>query len=464
MIRLNLNRPQMMLIAAIGLLAAVAFYRFVLTPPPSPPATSGAPYTANADLTDAQAIRSMTGSADTASTIVNLQNRIKQFPNLPTLYSQLGWSFLQRARENADPTNYVQAQQAFDTALRQDPEQLDAILGQGSLALSRHQFSKAIEWGDKAKGINPFRAQTYGIIGDGLVELGRYDDATNMMQKMVDTRPDLNSYSRVSYIRELNGDMKGAIEAMQRAVQSGNPRNEGTLWSLYQLGNLYFNTGDLAQAELMYSSALRTKPNYIYARAGLAKVQAVQGEIQKAIDAYRQINDELPLPEFVIALGDLYQINGNTAQAKAQFDLVRVIQQLNTSASMDVDMELALFEADHLPDPTSQASAQAISTENSALVTSARAAYARRSSIYAADVLAWALYKTGQFDEAAKYSTESLKLGTRDAMLHFHAGMIALARNDKAAAKKHLQTTLEINPHFSVRYEAKAKAQLDALS
>jgi len=449
-----------MLIAACSLFAVVAVYRLVLTAPPTPQIASSVPNAASADLTDAQAIRSLTGSADTASAIMNLQQRIKQNPNAPSLYSQLGWAFLQRARENADPTNYVQAQQAFDAALQKDSQELDAILGQGSLALSRHHFDKAIEWGEKAKVINPFRAQIYGVIGDGLVEMGRYEDATNMMQKMVDTRPDLNSYSRVSYIRELNGDMKGAIEAMKIAVQSGNPLHEGTLWSMYQLGNLYFNSGNLTEAEKAYSNALQIKPGYIYARAGRAKVWAAQGHMQQAIEEYRQINETLPLPEFVIALGDLYQINGNTAEAKSQFDLVRVIQKLNADAAMDVDMELALFEADHLPDPTQLASA---STEANAIVTRARAAYERRPSIYAADVLAWALYKTGQFEEAAKYSAESLKLGTRDAMLHFHAGMIALGLNDEATAKKHLQTALEINPHFSVRYAEKTKEALAGL-
>lgn len=461
MLRLNLNRPQVLLVASLGVLAAVALYRFVLTSPPTPQVTTTVPNAASADLTDAQSIRSLTGSVDTAGAISNLQERIKQNPDVPALYSQLGWSFLQRARENADPTNYVQAQQAFDAALKQDPQELDALLGQGSLALSRHQFAEAIAWGEKARAINPYRAQIYGIIGDGEVELGRYDAATATMQKMVDTRPDLNSYSRVSYIRELNGDTKGAIEAMERAVQSGNPRHEGTLWSIYQLGNLYFNSGDLAKAEEAYAGALNVKPDYIYARAGMAKVWAAQGQTQKAIDAYRKINEELPLPEFVIALGDLYAINGNEAEAKTQFDLVRVIQKLNADAAMNVDMELALFEADHLPNPTAQAASNA---DAQAVVTRARAAYEHRASIYAADVLAWALYKAGQFDEAAKYSSEALRLGTRDATLHFHAGMIALARNDKAAAKQQLQAAISINPHFSVRYQADAKAALASLS
>ena len=454
-----LNRPQVMLMASALILASVAAYRFVgaqpalVTTNPVPAVSANA-----ADLTDAQAMRSLFGTADTASTIVALQNQIKQNPKATTLYAQLGWAFLQRARETADPANYAQAEQALNEALKQDAQSVDALLGQGSLALSRHQFAKAIAFGEQAKTLNPWRAQAYGVIGDGQLELGQYANAINTVQKMVDTRPDLSSYSRVSYVRELHGDVSGAITAMKQAVQAGNPQHESTLWSVYQLGNLYFNSGDLKQAEQTYSYALQVKPDYIFARAGMAKLWAARGEFSKAIDEYKHINESLPLPEFVIALGDLYELTGQKDAAKAQFDLVRVIQQLNASASMDVDMEMSLFEADH----TFPSSVR--TGEGGGIVKRARAAYERRSSVYAADVLAWALYKNGEIAEAMKYSKEALKLNTQDALLHYHAGAIALAAGDKATAKQQLQTALQINSHFSVRYVPEAKAALDKLN
>ena len=459
-----LNRPQIMLIASALILASVATYRFVLMQPAPMPTTIAPPIGANADLTDAQVMRTALGTADTASTIVALQGQIKSNPQAKRLYAQLGWAFLQRARENADPTNYAQARQAFDEALKRDAQDVDALLGQGSLSLSLHQFAKAIEWGEQAKAINPWKAQVYGVIGDGQTELGQYENAINTMQKMVDTRPDLSSYSRVSYVRELHGDVDGAITAMKQAVQAGNPQYEGTLWTVYQLGNLYFNKGDLAQAEEAYQFALQVKPDYVFARAGMAKVWAAQGQTDKAIGEYKRINELLPLPEFVIALGDLYELAGKHDEAKAQFDLVRAIQQLNASAEMDVDMEMSLFEADHAPTQLSQPSQPSPVGTGEGFVKRARAAYARRASIHAADALAWALYKNGEFAEAAKYSKEALALNTQDALLHFHAGMIAQAMSDAPAAKQQLQMALKINPYFSVRYAPQAKAALDKLN
>ena len=150
---------------------------------------------------------------------------------------------------------------------------------------------------------------------------------------------------------------------------------EASLWTQVQLGHLYFNRGDLRDAEQTYRAALSVRPDYVYALAGVARVRAAEGHYEEAIGAYQEIVKRLPLPEFVIALGDLYEATGRPAEAKRQYDLVQAMQQLNASAGVDVDMELALFDADHGIDPAGT-------------VKRARAAYERRSSIYAADALA----------------------------------------------------------------------------
>ena len=455
------SRPGLMLIASLMILATVGVIRFLSPAVDTTPFVASAPaIRANANVSDAQGLQAQLGASDTQGTINTLQSRIRQSPDAAKLYAQLGWAYVQRLRETADASLYVQAEQSFNEALKRDGKDVDAMLGQGSLALSRHEFAQAITWGEKAKTINPFRAQIYGVIGDAEIELGRYTDAIQTIQKMINTRPDLSSYSRVSYVRELHGDVDGAIEAMRKAVESGNPQHESTLWSQYQLGNLYFNKGDLAQAEQQYQAALQVKPDYLYARAGLAKINAARGVIDRkpallksAISELEKINELLPLPEFVIALGDLYEADQDIQKAQTQFDLVRAIQKLNADAAMNVDMEMALFEAERLPMPDASRS---MPTEATSVVERARAAYTHRPSIYAADALAWALYKQGNFTEAQRYSTEALKLNTRDAMLHYHAGQIARAAGDTVATKQHLQTALSINPYFSIRYATQA--------
>lgn len=366
------------------------------------------------------------------------QNKLAQVPNNPYFLAQLGLAHLQQARETADAASYLQAEAAFIESLKHDPQQIDALVGQGVLALARHDFTQALEWAEQARAANPFRADVLGIIVDAQVELGRYEEAVASAQQMVDMKPGLASYSRISYIRELHGDIPGAIQAMQEAAEAGLPGEEGTLWAMYQLGTLYFNAGQLEQAEAIYRQALQFQPDYPYALAGIGRIQAAEGSYNAAIAILEPLAIRLPLPQFVIQLGDVYQRTGQHEKAQQQYDLVRVIQQLNAGSGMNVDLELALFEADY--------------GSPAAALTQAQAAYNARPSIHAADVLAWALYQNGRYEEAHTYSQEALRLGTRDALLHFHAGLIAHQLGQTAEAQHHLTQALTINPAFSLHY------------
>jgi len=160
-------------------------------------------------------------------------------------------------------------------ALAHDPGDAQASTSMGLLALARHQFVGALQWGDRARQLDPAGARPLGIIGDAQIELGRYPEAVRTFQAMVDRRPDLSSYARVSYARELFGDVDGAIAAMQQAVEAGGAVPENGAYTRVLLANLYFNGGRLAEAEAAYRRALFDQLRYPYALAGLARVEAM---------------------------------------------------------------------------------------------------------------------------------------------------------------------------------------------
>jgi tetratricopeptide (TPR) repeat protein len=389
-------------------------------------------------------------SSSTDNRVETLQARLKQNPDDERAYVLLGAAYLQKVRETGDPTYYGKTEEALTRALDLQPDDFAAMIQMGALSLARHQFREALAWGEKARVISPGTVLTYGVIGDAQVELGQYDAALETFQTMVDLRPDLSSYSRASYIRELHGDVEGAIDAMQRAVQAGGPNAENTNWTRVQLGNLYFNSGKLAEAEAQYNQALALYPGYIHAIAGLARVHAARGEYDEALKLYIDATNRIPLPEYVIALGDVYEAAGRNQEAQQQFDLVRVMERLYAANGVDTDLEMALFNADHDQNLN----------ETLAL---ARKAYATRPSIHGADALAWALYKTGNYTEAQKYSEKALQLGTKDALKLFHAGMIALKLGDKVKASDYLDQALTINPYFSILYADQARKTLETL-
>jgi tetratricopeptide (TPR) repeat protein len=432
--RLTLSRrPEILFMAALLALVVVAFWR-----------------AADTQLAPATVESLRPATLSDPSSIARFQERLRQSPDDAEAAAGLGHALLQRARETGDPSLYGQAEQAFATALRSQPQQLDALVGQGSLALARHQFDAALAWGEQAREIAPQRAAVYGVLTDAYVELGRYDEAVVAAQQMIDIRPDIASYSRVAYLRELHGDLPGAIDVMALAVDAGAPGDEQTAWAQVQLGNLHLATGDLAAAEQTYGEALFLRPDYPYATVGLARVEAARGELEAAVAGYAEALELLPLPEFAIALADLYEALGRTDEAEQQRGLVRAMQQLNAGAGMDVDMELALFDADHGANPA-------------AAVAAARAAYARRPSIHAADALAWALFKADNSAEAARLSAEAMRLDSRDPAMRLRAGLIAAATGDSVAARAHLELAVSGAAALSPAQRADAEQALAAL-
>lgn len=389
--------------------------------------------------------------------IETLQAKLQRQPDNPLLLADLGLAYLQRVRETGDSTYYTLAAQALDEALRQEPEQLNALIGQGTLALARHDFTAALEWGQQAAALNPYGAEPLAIMVDAYVELGRYDEAVATLQILVNTKPGIAAYSRVSYLRELHGDIDGAIAAMRQAAETGSPGQEATAWAQTQLANLYLGQGKLADAEKIYTETLYYNPDYPFAQAGLGRLAAANGDYTQAIALLLPLTERYPLPEFIIALGDYYTLNGQPEQAARQYELVYLMQALNEGAGMDMELEIALFEADH------SGESQRTPAE---VVTLAQAAYERRPSVEAADVLAWALYKNGEYETAWDYSQEALRLGTRSARYHYHTAVIADALGNTAAAQTHLTAALEIDPHlsFSPLYAPQAHALSNSLN
>ena len=386
---------------------------------------------------------------DLDTRIATLQERLARAPTSADA-TALGLAYLQKTRETGDPSYYPKAEALFDQALEAQPTDVEAMIGQAGLALARHDFAAALEWGETAQALAPRKASVYGVIGDARIELGRYDTAIATFQTMVDLRPDMASFARVSYARELTGDLPGAIEAMERAAQAGSGNAENMAWTRVQLGNLQVASGDLDAAERHYQTALEVVPGYVYGHAGIGRVAIARGDLEAAIVAYTAASEAMPLPEFVIMLGDLYTATGQPERAADQYALVDAMRALFAGNGVNIDLEMALFAADHGREPQ----------QTLAL---AGARYSAAPSIGAADVLAWVRYQNGDYAGAADASREALRLGTRDPLMHFHAGLIEAAVGNPSAANAHLRTALEINPHFSVRYAPVALAALETL-
>jgi tetratricopeptide (TPR) repeat protein len=389
-------------------------------------------------------------SASLDQTIADLQAHLAAAPDDAHAYAELGLAYSAEAAHSGDPTYYPKAEDALQRSLAIQPDaNADALTGMGVVANAKHDFADGVRWGRQALLIEPDAAHILGVIGDGQLELGRYPQAFATFARMVRMRPDIASYARVSYARELQGNTRGALAAMRRALRAaGSP--DDAAWVSYQLGGLYLREGRIGRAAHVFRQSEALSPTYVPPHAGLARVAWERGDLDAAIRGYRWVVARLPLPEHVIALGDLYTMAGRTQQAGDAYALAGTEATLFRANGVNVDVELALFEADH-GDPA-------------AALVDAKAGWAARHSLNAGDALAWASYRSGRYRAAARYERWALHLGTRDALYHYHAAMIELGLGERDAARRNLTTALAIDPHFSILYASSAQRTLDRLT
>jgi tetratricopeptide (TPR) repeat protein len=390
-------------------------------------------------------------SENTTSTDARIQKAqasIEKMPNVAGNYNNLAIAYIKSARETGDFSLNSKAETALNRSLEIEPNNLNALKLKASLHLTFHRFQDALELGTELQKTNPNDPFIYGVLTDANVELGNYEKAVEAAQTMVDLRPNMESYARVSHLRSLHGDSKGAIEAMSFAARITDPLDkEAQSWCLVHLGNEYLNAGKYVEAEKQYDSALEIFPNYHYGLEGKGRARAAQNDYENAIKFYTQAQDRVPTTETVIALGDLYAKTGNAEKSKAQYDLVEFIEQKFGNTDM---RRLALLWAD-----------QDVKLDEALVI--AEKEHAARKDIFTADIYAWCLYKKGNFQEAKNIIQEAMRLKTKDARIFYHAGMIEKNLGNKKEAAQFLQKALKTNPSFDLLQAENAKSALQEL-
>ena len=375
---------------------------------------------------------------------------VRAQPRNAQAYDDLALAELQQVREDGDPRWYTKADGLLHRALQLNPQDFTALGGLGSLAASRHQFSLARRLGRRALSIDPSSTYALGVVVDADVELGDYGGAGRALRRMLNVRPDLSSYSRLSYYLELHGNIKGARRALEQAIASGAPARENVAWAYLYLGNLDFNHDHYAAAQREYRLAAQAEPGFVHAVAAEAKLAAARGHLGRAERLYVSATARLPLPAYVIALGDVQAAEGKHSAAEHTYGLVRAEEALYVANGVNVDVELALFEADH-GDPKGG-------------LAHARAAASVQHSVVVEDALGWTLFNAGHPRAGLRAADRALRLGTLDASFLFHRGAIEASLGMRAAARSDLAEALRVNPHFSVLYEPKARHLLAEVS
>src|SRR6204780_406765 len=366
--------------------------------------------------------------------------------------------FIQEARVTGNYVYYDKAAMKYvNNVLKIDSNNFDALTFKALIYLSQHHFADGLAIAEKAKQINPYNAFIYGMLVDGNVEMGNYDSAVANSDRMVSIRPDLKSYSRISYLREIYGDYPGAIEAMKMAVDAGAPGDEATEWTRVQLGHLYENTGDLKSAEMHYTIALNERAGYAYALAGLARIALGSKDYVKAISYYEQANVSVTDYSFKEELVEAYKLSGHKEKGDALAnDVIKGMSKDAQSGQNDENIG-------HYADRELAYAYLKINNYDKALEHALLEYNRRPDNIDVNETVAWVYYCKGEYSKALPYLKVALKTNSKNPTLLCHAGLIYEKVGERALAKNQLQSALQSNPNIAEELKRESANVLQTL-
>lgn len=363
-----------------------------------------------------------TSRAQLAEAVSSMTSRLQAHPDDGAAVVRLADALLRLQRVNNDPRAVDEAETRLQAFLAAHPEHYEGQRMLAAVLLAQHRFGAAIKQANKVQAIDPRDAWNYGAQGDGYLELGDYPRAFAAFDTMGRLQPGPPAYARVAYALELQGDLDGALEYMQRAADGTSPNDsEAQAWHYAQVGELWLLKGRLGDAKREFERAAATFPRHPYAHAGLAKIRIVEGDLKSARLMFQSQLAQGPTADVAAIVGDLSVEMGDAATATQYYAMAEQIERSALTAAVRQPDRLARFLAERgrsLPEA----------------VTLAEEAATAKRDVMTLDTLAWAYFKAGRQADARRVSAEALRLGTRDPRLLYHAAAIAAASGDRTAA------------------------------
>ena len=402
---------------------------------------------------DAPAAQQVTSEFQRTKTAIDqLKEKLTINPSDQKSKLLLSLAYIQAARLTGEhPFYYPMALKLSDEVIQENLFKdnalaYEAMVAKSSIQLSLHDFKGALITGKQALSLRSDNAAIYGVLCDANVELGDYNEAVKMSDKMVSIRPDIRSYSRISYLREIFGDRKGSLQAMTMATSAGMPGLEQTEWARTNLGQLYEKSGDLINAEIHYKTALQHSPNYSFAMAGLARVEAKKKNFDKALVLLNNAAQQIPEFSFHEQIAELYRYTNKKEEGIKKAKEVLVMLQEDADAGHNSDLEFAILYATLLDNYDEG-------------LRFAMKEYARRPlNIDVCKALAYIYYKKNDFRSASLFMSKALRTNKQEADLLCLSGMINYKNGQKEDGLKRIKKGLAMDPYSysSVMLEAKS--------
>ena len=366
--------------------------------------------------------------------------------------TQLAARFLQRGRKSGSYADFQRAETAARGALAKRTQNNGAAFSLlVSALLAQHRFEEAAEVARQLVAGNPDIPVYRAALGEVELELGNYDLAKLAFDSVALERRSLSIAPRLARWAELRGDTSAARVSLHRAAElahdEGGLNDADLAWFDLRVGDFELRNGDLAAAESALLRGYSVAPKDYRVLAALARLHAVNHDWPNAI-RYGESSIAMSLdPATLGLLSDSYTTLGDTAKAADYLHTMEIAVGLQPGA---FHRAWSIFLLDH---------GRRINEVYANVRTEART----RHDLYGHDLLGWALYKLGRNNEARAELAMAMKIGTQDALIFYHAGMIERAAGDNVRAAELLQRALKVNPYFDIIHPASARATLDSI-
>jgi len=366
--------------------------------------------------------------------------------------------YIQEGRNTGHFNYYNEAAlKCINEVLEKDTNNFEGLTFKATILLSQHRFTEGLSIASKTQQLYPLNAYVYGLLVDGYVESGKYKEAIEAADKMISIRPDNRSYSRIAYLREIHGDIPGAIEAMKMAVDAGAPGDENTEWCRVQLGKLFEKTGNINKAKMHYTIAVNNRQNYPYALAGLARIAVEEKEYNKALDLYISADSIIADHTFKEGIVEIYNLKGENEKAKAiAEEILSYMKKFsstgeNKNSGQNEDHEMAHAY-------------MGVNNYEKALEYALQEYNRRPENIEVNETVAIVYYGKGEYAKAIPYIETALKTNCKNPELLCHAGLIYAKAGDKLKAKMFLTQALKNDPVISQSLKMECKEILMSLN
>jgi predicted Zn-dependent protease len=394
----------------------------------STPGTSGTSGTSATAATKPNPVTAPKPS--TAQRISRLEAATRANPQAGEQWRELGTAYVRQAFEAADPAFYPLAESSLLRAEKVLGTTPAILVSKANLALARHRFTDARNLAQTVVRTQPEALAARIALFDAEVELGNYEVAFRAIDELVAQRPNVATLSRLSYRRQLNGDLMGAEIAMRQAVSAAPPESIDRAVALGYLGDVLLEAGRLAAASRSYDQSARLDPANGTAALGQARVLVARGNPQGAIALLDRLTDRNPLPGALGLRAEIARSLHDTKLAKASDELVDASMALFQSNGAVVDAELAILLADRGAGFAAAA------------LDAAKRAYADRRTVFTNDAMAWSLFVAGRPTEAQPFAHAAVALSPGISSVRWHAAEVFAATGDRDSAQVELVAAL----------------------